>query len=106
MKTRLFFLLLALSTTAVADFSDTDARQWVKIQPCTAGATVNQLLDQKIRGSHRDLGWRVFADDSARVFDVERAVLVSKSMELRYRWRVDASGRIQAVTERAQNLCS
>lgn len=39
-------------------------------------------------------------------YDVEAAFLVSKSAELRYRWRVDDMGNVQAITEHAQNLCS
>lgn len=29
-----------------------------------------------------------------------------KSVEIRYRWRVDGTGQVQALSDRAQNLCS
>ncbi|WP_054775096.1 hypothetical protein, partial [Methylogaea oryzae] len=67
-----------------------DAERVVKNQSCKSGETVDQFLDHKLKPSHRDLGWRVFARDGG--YDVERAFLASKSMELRYRWRVSAGG--------------
>ena len=68
------------------------------------GETVAQYLDHKLSSSFRDLGWRMFPANDG--FDVERAFLASKFMELRYRWRVDRSGQVRAISERAQNLCS
>ncbi|TAN50686.1 MAG: hypothetical protein EPN21_08365 [Methylococcaceae bacterium] len=101
----LALLLCALSSAAPAAVaSQTDAEQIVKNQPCKAGETVEQWMDHSLKPSHRDLGWRVFALDNG--YDVERAFMVSKSMELHYRWRVDGSGAMQAVSGRAQQLCS
>lgn len=97
-------LLAALSGTAYAAANHAAAEEVVKNQPCKAGETVDQLLDRELKPSHRDLGWRVFARDDG--FDVERAFLASKSMELRYRWRVGSSGQGSPVSERAQKLCS
>jgi (2Fe-2S) ferredoxin len=100
----IFTLIVLLSGSTYAAVNHAAAEQIVMAQLCKDGATVEQLLDKELKPSHRDLGWRVFARDEG--FDVERAFLVSKSMELRYRWRVDAAGRGQAVSERAQKLCS
>ncbi len=96
-------LLMALSQLASAAPSESEAQQLVQNQACKDGESVAQFLDHK-SSSHRDLGWRVFPADGG--FDVERAFLASKSMELRYRWRVGADGQVQAVSDRAQNLCS
>lgn len=100
----IFILIALLSSSTYAAVNHAAAEHVVMTQPCKDGATVEQLLDRELKPSHRDLGWRVFARDDG--FDVERAFLVSKSMELRYRWRVDAAGHGQAVSERAQKLCS
>jgi hypothetical protein len=97
-------LPLALASTLSTAASDTKTAQTVKTQPCKNGETVDQYLDHKLSAAYRDLGWRVFP--AANGVDVERAFLVSKLMELRYRWRVDGIGQVQAVTEGAQNLCS
>lgn len=97
-------LFVALSSAAQAASGHSEAESIVKNQPCAVSETIDQFLDHKLKPSHRDLGWRVFARDDG--FDVERAFLVSKSMELRYRWRVGASGEPQPVSERAQGLCS
>ncbi|HLF97508.1 MAG TPA: hypothetical protein VI457_10225 [Methylococcaceae bacterium] len=97
-------LPVALASALAAAASDTEMTQTVKIQPCKGGETVAQYLDHKLSSSFRDLGWRMFPANDG--FDVERAFLASKFMELRYRWRVDRSGQVRAISERAQNLCS
>lgn len=97
-------LPMALASSLAVAASDTRTTQTVKTQPCKNGETVDQYLDHKLSAAYRDLGWRVFP--AANGVDVERAFLVSKLMELRYRWRVDGIGQVQAVTEGAQNLCS
>lgn len=100
----LFLLLAALCGPANAVASHAEAESVVKNQPCTGGETVDQFLDHKLKPSHRDLGWRVFAREGG--FDVERAFLASKSMELRYRWRVSTNGAAQPASGRAESLCS
>jgi len=76
----------------------------VKAQPCKDNINVEQVLDQSIRShSQRDIGWRSFQEDG--YIDIERAVLVNKGMELRYRWRVMADNSIQPNNERAEKLC-
>lgn len=81
------------------------AEEQVKASPCKNGQSVDQVLAGSVRRrSQRDLGWRVFQDES--YFDVERAVLINKGMELRYRWRVSLDGSIHAQSERAEKLCN
>ena len=75
----------------------------VKAHPCKDNMNVEHVLDQSIRShSQRDVGWRNFQEDG--YVDVERAILVNKSMELRYRWRVMADNSIHPQTERAAKL--
>lgn len=97
-------LLFALSHIAYAAPNSAEVDVIVKNQPCKEGETVDQYLGSKLKSSHRDLGWRVFPVEGG--IDVERAFVASKSMEIRYRWRVDDSGQVQAIGDRAQNLCS
>lgn len=97
-------LFAALSGMVYAADGYAEAEQTVKSLPCSRGENVDQFLDHKLKPSHRDLGWRVFAGHEG--FDVERSFLASKSMELRYRWHVGVSGAARPVSERAQKLCS
>jgi len=97
-------LIFLLPHTAHAADPYQVAKALVTTQTCTNGETVDELLDHKIRPSRRDLGWRVFEDDDGYI--VERAFLVSKSMEIRYRWHVDGHGAIFATNSRTENLCS
>ncbi|MGY6277161.1 hypothetical protein [Methylomonas sp. MgM2] len=96
--------VITLSPTAYAADPYQTAKNLVTHQGCIHGETVDELLDHKIRPSRRDLGWRVFETDDGYI--VERAFLVSKSMEIRYRWHVDAQGTIYAANSRTENLCS
>lgn len=81
------------------------AEQQVKAAACKDGQSVSEALDQSIKShSQRDVGWRVFPEEG--YVDVERAVLINKGKELRYRWRVSADGSLQAVSDRAQSLCA
>lgn len=81
-----------------------DAVQKTKVQLCKDNQTVEQVLNQTIKShSQRDLGWRTFPGDG--YIDVERAVLINKGMELRYRWRVEAQGALGPENERAEKLC-
>ncbi|MEY4211734.1 MAG: hypothetical protein RLZ92_2115 [Pseudomonadota bacterium] len=77
----------------------------VKNLPCKDNLTVEQTLDQSIKShSQRDIGWRQFQEDD--YIDIERAVLINKSMEMRYRWRVKADNSITPQSDRAEKLCS
>lgn len=98
------FMLLAMCCRAALASPSDEAEQMVKNQPCKEGETVAQYLEHKLSSSHRDLGWRVYTEEDG--IQVERAFLVSKSMELRYRWRVESGGAIRPVSERAAGLCS
>lgn len=86
-------------------FDVNQATQQVKTQMCRDNLTVDQTLDKSIKShSQRDLGWRAFQEEDH--YDIERAVLINKAMELRYRWRVHADGSILPEGTRAENLCS
>lgn len=104
---RQFFIALLITGFANASHAITaeQASEQVKSLPCKDNMTADQTLDQSIRShSQRDIGWRTFQEDG--YFDVERAVLVNKGMELRYRWRVQSDGSIAAENDRATKLCS
>jgi hypothetical protein len=84
--------------------SSDEATAVVKAQSCRNGQTVEIILDQSVKShSQRDIGWRTFEEED--YYDVERVILVSKSMELHYRWRVDRNGRINSANDRALKLC-
>lgn len=96
-------LFVCFSFSAIA-FDSGEAINKVKAMPCKDGQTVEQVLDGSIRRrSQRDLGWRSFQEQG--YYDIERAVLVNKGMELRYRWRVFADGSVQLQSGRAEKLC-
>lgn len=77
----------------------------VKNSNCLPGKTIEDALKDKINThTQRDLGWRVFNEDGK--FEVERAFLMNKSMQLRFRWRVNQDGIVQPVGSRAESLCS
>lgn len=97
-------LLAGFSEVSLAlDISQAADR--VKAQPCKDAQSVEQVLDQSVRRrSQRDLGWRSFEDDG--YMDIERAILINKGMEMRYRWRVFTDGSITPETERAKKLCT
>ena len=81
------------------------AAEQVKSLPCRDGETVEQILDNSIKHrSQRDLGWRTFQETN--YYDIERAVLINKSMELRFRWRVLNDGSIAPQNNRAKQLCN
>lgn len=83
----------------------TVALEQVKNQLCNDRETVEQYLERKLKPSHRDLGWQIFKTEDG-AYDVERTFLISKSMEMRYRWRVNPNGSLSAVNQRSQTLCS
>ncbi len=96
-------LCFSVSNITMAISAD-EASQQVKIQSCKDNQTVEQILDQSVRShSQRDIGWRTFQEEG--YYDVERAVLINKGMELRYRWRVTINGDIKPENERAEKLC-
>lgn len=99
------FGLNALGGASLAlAISEGDAAQRVMAQPCKDNATVAEVLDRTIKThSQRDLGWRNFPGTG--FVDVERAVLINKGMELRYRWRVEPQGTVGPENERAEKLC-
>lgn len=95
--------MLALSFAASA-LTEEEATLRIKSQACKGGQTVEKVLDGSIKShSQRDLGWRTFPGNG--FIDVERAVLINKGMEMRYRWRVEAGGSIGPENERAEKLC-
>jgi hypothetical protein len=97
-----FWLALMPSPGAVAD----EAADIAKVEAAAcAGTSVGQRLQEEIQShSRRDLGWRIFAEDDHR--DLERSLRVSKAMEVRYRWRIDAAGKIEPVSDAARQLCA
>lgn len=107
-KMTAYLLLTTLTTgwsTTVYAVSPDEATQFVKAQSCRDNQTVEQILDQSVRShSQRDIGWRTFQEDG--YYDIERAVLINKGMELHYRWRVNIDGHINAENERAMKLCT
>lgn len=88
---------------AHADTHEEQAQKTVEAMPCR-GTTVGALLEQESRThSRRDLGWRFFPE--GETLDIERSFRVSKSMEVRFRWKVDHASQVQAVTDAAKSLC-
>lgn len=76
----------------------------VKTMACKDNMTIDQALEYNVKSnSQRDVGWRTFQEEG--YVDVERAIMVSKAAELRYRWRVNNDGSILAKSERAEKLC-
>jgi len=98
---RLWLLLASANGFAM---TEEDAIQKTKAHACKDGMSVEQTLDSSIKThSQRDLGWRSFPGNG--FIDVERAVLINKGMELRYRWRVETQGTVGPENERAEKLC-
>lgn len=97
--------LLALSARPSPSPAMDEATATARVEGATCGAsTVGARLADELRShSRRDLGWRAFPGDNA--VDLERSARVSKSMDIRYRWRVDGAGRVEAVSEAAKSLC-
>ena len=99
----LLYALLITAQPACAEDEYNLALNRVKTLSCNH-ENVEQYLDHKLKPSHRDMGWQVFKNENG--YDVERTFLVSKSMELRYRWRMTWTGELHPVTDRAKDLCS
>lgn len=103
----LFWSFISLASFSIPSIAIdiNQAAQQVKTQPCKDALTIEQTLDKSIRShSQRDIGWRTFQEND--YFDIERAVLINKGMEHRYRWRVSADGSLQPQNERTAKLCS
>jgi len=99
------FALFSSFSNVAAALDMQQAVEQVKALSCKNEQTVAQVLDSSVRRrSQRDLGWRTFQDEG--YYDVERAVLINKGMELRYRWRVFSDGSIAPQSQRAENLCN
>ncbi|MDD5035879.1 MAG: hypothetical protein PHE55_14105 [Methylococcaceae bacterium] len=102
--TRLSCLILSLAANIAYALTEEEAIRKTQTQACKENQTVVQALDQAIKShSQRDLGWRTFPGNG--YIDVERAVLINKGMEMRYRWRVEAQGGVGPENERAEKLC-
>ncbi len=90
------------STQAALD--ETTVEAIVKNAPCFNNQSIEAVLNSKIKtGSQRDLGWQIFKEDVQ--FAVERAFLINKSMQLRFRWLVTVDGNITPASKRAETLC-
>lgn len=104
-RSKAFVISLTLITSSTAfALNEEEAIQKTKTQACKDNLTVEQTLNRTIKGhSQRDLGWRTFPGNG--YIDAERAVLINKGMELRYRWRVESDGGVGPENERAEKLC-
>ena len=101
---RIGLLLYAVATSAGAGPDEASAARALEAKPCGTG-TIGGRLDDEIRGhSRRDLGWRMFVGTG--YYDLERSLRVSKSMEMRFRWRVLDNGSVEPLSEPAQRLCA
>ena len=99
-----FLLVFLLNKQVIAQVDEATAEEKVKNAPCLDGFTIDQVLKDKFHSrSQRDLGWQVFKEQDQ--YDVERAFLMSKSMQLRFRWHVNAEGNIFPDEGRAESLC-
>ena len=105
----IYLILLILSfifnNQSIAQIDEVTAEEKVKSASCLDGLTIEQVLKNKFHSrSQRDLGWQVFKEQDQ--YDVERAFLMSKSMQLRFRWHVNAEGIISPDGGRAESLCT
>lgn len=98
-------VLLALSVRPHPARAMDEAMATARVEAAACGAsTVGARLAEEMRShSRRDLGWRAFPGSDAT--DLERSARVSKSLDIRYRWRVDGAGRVEPVSEAAKSLC-
>ncbi len=96
---------LFLATASAEKVDAGNAIDIVKNSRCTSEQSIEQRLDAEINAvSQRDLGWQVYKDDE--YYDVERAFLVNKGMQIRYRWRLNSTGGMTATSKRAESLCT
>lgn len=103
-----FCLFLSLVSAAWSGIgyaiSPDEATELVKAKLCSDNQSVEQILEQSVKSrSQRDIGWRTFQEED--YYDVERVILINKSLELHYRWRVDSNGHVNSTNDRALKLC-
>lgn len=95
--------LLIPSIDANAEVDNDQALASVESSDC-GGHPISEALKHTLKKhSQRDLGWRVFSEQD--YVDVERAILVNKGKQNRYRWRIDNAGYITPVSKKAKKLC-
>lgn len=103
--TGIVLAFLFAASNVQAEITEANAEETVKNAPCLDGKSIEAALSEKFKmRSQRDLGWQVFNENGQ--IEVERAFLMNKSMQLRFRWRVNADGSVAPVSERAQSLCA
>ena len=101
----ILFSLILVVNKSYAQTNEEKVEELVRTSHCINNLSVDDVLKDKIRTmSQRDLGWHVFKEEEQ--YDVERAFLINKSMQLRFRWHVNADGSISPVGKRAESLCS
>ncbi len=104
-----FLLILFTCLVSIPLFAETVltpvlVEELVRNTVCKNGMTIDQALQKKLKKrSQRDLGWKVFFENEK--YDIEKAILINKSMQIRYRWQVDQLGAVTPVSKRAQKLC-
>ena len=103
----LYFTVMSIclvSSNTHAQIDEAKAEELVKNAHCLNDQSIENVLKDKFKThSQRDLGWQVFKEQDQ--FDVERAFLMSKSMQLRFRWHVTSEGLILPDGSRAKSLC-
>lgn len=107
MKIFCFFLfsLILVFNKAYAQTDEEKVEEIVRTSHCIDNQSIDDVLKDKIRTmSQRDLGWHVFKEEDQ--YEVERAFLINKSMQLRFRWHVNTDGSISPVGKRAESLCA
>lgn len=103
-KSMAFVILVLISPVLCSEINLMLAEDLVKNASCLKNRNIEQALKHKIKLiSQRDLGWQVFDENGE--FEVERAFLINKSMQLRFRWHVSPDGRVKPVSSRAEALC-
>lgn len=101
----IFLVIFMIHVTTAEAMNASEAETLIRSAPCINGQNIETVLGQKINtASQRDLGWQVFEDDG--MYIVERGILISKSMQLRYRWKIGDQGKLQPASDRAEDLCA
>ena len=79
------------------------AENAVKNHPCKSGSTVADCLDTLATNQgHDDLGWSTSGDTGQLV--VERVFVTWNGNAITYRWSVDGSGTVKALSKEAEKL--
>jgi hypothetical protein len=80
-----------------------EAESRVKELPCSQGGTVQEYLDKQVSNPGvEDHGWTTTPFEDG--YEVERLMLLLRTKELKYRWRVTSNGEILAVNGKAVAL--